>query len=199
VGDGSTPCDLGYRDQGGYFFLVDRAKDMIISAGNNIYAREVEEALLTHPAVLEVAVIGRPDAYWGESVHAVVVLRSGAIAGERELDRPRPRPDRLLQEAEDHRLRRRAAEELLWEGAQDGPQRGSLKSTLIVDSDAGIDDALAVLYLVRSPDAEVLAVGSVHGNVPSEIAARNLLRTLEIAGLDVPVALVRSSADGASL
>jgi acyl-CoA synthetase (AMP-forming)/AMP-acid ligase II len=77
--------DLGYRDQGGYFFLVDRAKDMIISAGNNIYAREVEEALLTHPAVLEVAVIGRPDAYWGESVHAVVVLRSGAIAGEREL------------------------------------------------------------------------------------------------------------------
>ncbi|HEX9494422.1 MAG TPA: long-chain fatty acid--CoA ligase [Candidatus Limnocylindria bacterium] len=69
--------DLGYVDGGGYVFLVDRAKDMIISAGNNIYAREVEEALLTHPAVGEVAVVGVPDADWGESVHAVVVLRAG--------------------------------------------------------------------------------------------------------------------------
>lgn len=77
--------DLGYRDEGGYIFLVDRAKDMIISAGNNIYAREVEEALLTHPTVLEVAVIGRPDDYWGESVHAVVVLRPNSVADEAEL------------------------------------------------------------------------------------------------------------------
>src|SRR5258708_34734739 len=50
---------------------------MISSAGNNIYAREVEEAVLTHPAVGEVAVVGVPDADWGESVHAVVVLRPG--------------------------------------------------------------------------------------------------------------------------
>ena len=77
--------DLGYRDEGGYFFLVDRAKDMIISAGNNIYAREVEEALLTHPGVLEVAVIGRADDYWGESVHAVVVRRPGSDPTEAEL------------------------------------------------------------------------------------------------------------------
>jgi acyl-CoA synthetase (AMP-forming)/AMP-acid ligase II len=69
--------DLGYMDDASYVFLVDRAKDMIISAGNNIYAREVEEALLTHPDVLEAAVIGVPDEYWGESVHAVVVRRTG--------------------------------------------------------------------------------------------------------------------------
>jgi len=77
--------DLGYRDEGGYFFLIDRAKDMIISAGNNIYAREVEEALLTHPGVLEAAVIGRADDYWGESVHAVVVRRPGSAPTEAEL------------------------------------------------------------------------------------------------------------------
>lgn len=61
---------------------------------------------------------------------------------------------------------------------------------VIVDSDAGIDDALALLYLLRCGEAEVLALGSVHGNVPSEVAARNLLRTLEIAGVEnIPVAL----------
>jgi acyl-CoA synthetase (AMP-forming)/AMP-acid ligase II len=70
--------DLGYIDGGGYVFLIDRAKDMIISAGNNIYAREVEEAIITNPSVAEVAVIGVPDPYWGESVHAIVVLREGA-------------------------------------------------------------------------------------------------------------------------
>ncbi len=69
--------DLGYLDDEGYLFLVDRKKDMIISGGENIYSREVEEALALHPAVFEAAVIGLPDAYWGESVHAVVVLKAG--------------------------------------------------------------------------------------------------------------------------
>lgn len=58
-------------------YLVDRAKDMIISGGENIYSTEVEEVLYKHPAVLEAAVFGVPDAKWGEAVHAVVVPRDG--------------------------------------------------------------------------------------------------------------------------
>ena len=61
----------------GYVFLVDRAKDMIISGGENVYSTEVEEVLYKHPAVLEAAVFGVPDATWGEAVHAVVVPRPG--------------------------------------------------------------------------------------------------------------------------
>jgi len=64
--------DLGYRDDESYLYLVDRAKDMIVSGGENIYSTEVEDALASHPAVEEVAVFGVPDARWGESVYAVV-------------------------------------------------------------------------------------------------------------------------------
>jgi long-chain acyl-CoA synthetase len=67
--------DLGYMDALGYVFLVDRAKDMIVSGGENVYCTEVEEILYKHPAVLEAAVFGVPDAHWGEAVHAVVVPR----------------------------------------------------------------------------------------------------------------------------
>ncbi|MDB5848054.1 MAG: hypothetical protein JWP29_1806, partial [Rhodoferax sp.] len=69
--------DMGYLDEDAFLFIVDRKKDMIISGGENIYSREVEEALLMHAAVAEVAVIGAPDEKWGESVAAVVVLRPG--------------------------------------------------------------------------------------------------------------------------
>jgi long-chain acyl-CoA synthetase len=69
--------DLGFMDAAGYLFLVDRAKDMIISGGENVYSTEVEEVLYQHPAVLEAAVFGVPDAKWGEAVHAIVVPRSG--------------------------------------------------------------------------------------------------------------------------
>ena len=72
--------DIGYVDEDGFLFLVDRKKDMIISGGENIYSREVEEAVLRHPAVAECAVVGTPDAKWGESVCAVVVLRAGLPA-----------------------------------------------------------------------------------------------------------------------
>jgi len=78
--------DLGHMDASGYLTLVDRSKDLIISGGSNIYPREVEEVLLQHPAVREVAVIGEADADWGESVLAVIVLRSGAPTGAAELD-----------------------------------------------------------------------------------------------------------------
>jgi long-chain acyl-CoA synthetase len=69
--------DMGYYDQKGYVYIVDRKKDMIISGGENIYPREVEEVLYRHPAVAEAAVIGVPDKLWIERVHALVVLREG--------------------------------------------------------------------------------------------------------------------------
>jgi len=76
--------DMGYFDEEKYLFLVDRKKDMIISGGENIYSREVEEALLTHPLIFETAVIGVPDEKWGETVLAFVVCR-GAQPSESEL------------------------------------------------------------------------------------------------------------------
>lgn len=77
--------DLGHLDAQGFLYLVDRKKDMIISGGENIYSREVEEAIASHPAVREVAVIGVEDDYWGEAVKAVVVLVEGASPTEEEL------------------------------------------------------------------------------------------------------------------
>jgi long-chain acyl-CoA synthetase len=74
--------DLGYRDDEGYLFLVDRAKDMIVSGGENIYSTEVEDALASHPAAEEVAVFGVPDPRWGESVYAVVSVRQPVTAEE---------------------------------------------------------------------------------------------------------------------
>jgi long-chain acyl-CoA synthetase len=77
--------DLATVDEQNYIYIKDRAKDMIISGGENIYSVEVENALYTHPAVLEVAVIGIPDEVWGEAVHAVVVCKPGASATSEEL------------------------------------------------------------------------------------------------------------------
>jgi acyl-CoA synthetase (AMP-forming)/AMP-acid ligase II len=77
--------DVGRMDEDGYIYLVDRKKDMIISGGENIYSREVEDVLYMHPAVREAAVIGVPDDLWGESVKAVVVLKEGASASEGEI------------------------------------------------------------------------------------------------------------------
>ncbi|HEY7010581.1 MAG TPA: AMP-binding protein, partial [Jatrophihabitantaceae bacterium] len=77
--------DAGYLDADGYLFISDRIKDMVITGGENVYPVEVEAVLADHPAVAEVAVIGTPDAKWGEAVTAVVVLRPGAAATEAEL------------------------------------------------------------------------------------------------------------------
>jgi long-chain acyl-CoA synthetase len=70
--------DIGYFDEQGYLFLLDRAKDMVISGGNNVYPREVEEIIILHPKVASCLVFGIPDDYWGEAVHAVVVPKPGA-------------------------------------------------------------------------------------------------------------------------
>jgi acyl-CoA synthetase (AMP-forming)/AMP-acid ligase II len=77
--------DVAIRDADGFITIVDRLHDMIVSGGFNVYPREVEDALSSHPAVLESAVVGRPDPEWGERVHAVVVLRPGAVATASEL------------------------------------------------------------------------------------------------------------------
>jgi long-chain acyl-CoA synthetase len=77
--------DVGYLDDAGYLFLVDRAKDMIISGGENVYSVEVENALASHPAIAQVAVIGIPHDLWGEAVHAICVLKPGATATPDEL------------------------------------------------------------------------------------------------------------------
>jgi long-chain acyl-CoA synthetase len=76
--------DIGRLDEDGFLTLLDRSKDLVICGGNNVYPREVEEVLLQHAAVAEVAVIGRPDAQWGEALVAYVVLRSPL--GAEELD-----------------------------------------------------------------------------------------------------------------
>jgi long-chain acyl-CoA synthetase len=84
-GDWLHTGDLASRDDQFFFFVVDRKKDMIISGGENIYSTEVENALYTHPAILEAAVFGVPDPKWGERVHAVVVLKPGQHTTPEEL------------------------------------------------------------------------------------------------------------------
>jgi long-chain acyl-CoA synthetase len=78
VGDRFLTGDIGYMDKDGYFYLVDRKKDMIISGGFNVYPQMIEQAIYEHPAVHEVIVIGIPDAYRGEAAKAFVKLRAGA-------------------------------------------------------------------------------------------------------------------------
>ena len=77
-----TAGDYGYFDEDGYLFMLDRRTDLIISGGVNIYPAEIEQHLLTHPLVNDVAVIGVPDPEWGSSVLAVVQPSAGAAAGE---------------------------------------------------------------------------------------------------------------------
>jgi acyl-CoA synthetase (AMP-forming)/AMP-acid ligase II len=77
--------DIGVMDEDGYLFIVDRLKDMIVSGGENIAGSEVERVLYEHHAVLEAAVVGRPDERWGEVPVAFVVLRAGDAASAEEL------------------------------------------------------------------------------------------------------------------
>lgn len=78
--------DMGYMDEEGFFYIVDRKKDMIIAGGFNIYPREIEEVLYEHPAIQEMVVAGVPDPYRGETVKAYIVLKEGANVTEKELD-----------------------------------------------------------------------------------------------------------------
>jgi long-chain acyl-CoA synthetase len=77
--------DIGYQDAAGYFFILDRLKDMIVTGGENVYSVEVEAVIYQHPAVREAAVFGIPDPKWGELVMAVVVLKPGKVLSADEL------------------------------------------------------------------------------------------------------------------
>src|SRR3546814_7892670 len=80
--------DVGHMDDDGFLFIGDRLKDMIISGGENIFSAEVENALGSHPAILDCAVIGVPDPRWGERVHAIVRLREGMVADADRSEEP---------------------------------------------------------------------------------------------------------------
>jgi long-chain acyl-CoA synthetase len=77
--------DICLKDDGGYIYYVDRIKDMIVRGGENVYPREIEEVITTHPAVLEVAIIGVPHERLGEEIMAVVVLKKGASVTDKEI------------------------------------------------------------------------------------------------------------------
>ena len=77
--------DIGYLDADNYLFIVDRAKDMIISGGFNVYSAEVEQAVMEHPAVQDCAVVGLPDDKWGERVTAVVQLHPGQSVTDHDI------------------------------------------------------------------------------------------------------------------
>ena len=102
--------DMAKVDEDGYFFIVDRKKDLIIRGGYNVYPREVEEVLYEHPAVLEVAVVGVPDEALGEEVGAAVVLCKGEARERRRAEGLRQGPGRRLQVPPQDLVRGRAAQ-----------------------------------------------------------------------------------------
>ena len=113
VGDRFLTGDIGYMDADGYFYLVDRKKDMIISGGFNVYPQMIEQAMYEHPAVHEVIVIGIPDDYRGEAAKAFVKLRDGAAPFSLdELQDVSRRQARQARNSRSARIRRRAAAHL---------------------------------------------------------------------------------------
>ena len=113
--------DAGYLDADGYLYIHDRVKDMIVSGGENVYPAEVENVLMGHPAIADVAVIGVPDERWGETVKAIVVLEPGGAARRRRRDRLRTRAPRPLQVPDQRRRRRRAAAQPQRQDPEEGP------------------------------------------------------------------------------
>jgi acyl-CoA synthetase (AMP-forming)/AMP-acid ligase II len=79
--------DIGYRDDDGFIYIVDRKKDMIISGGFNLFSIEIEQAVTAHPAVQDCAVVGIPDEKWGETVLAAIELKPGCDFDEAEMIR----------------------------------------------------------------------------------------------------------------
>lgn len=77
--------DLAKVDEEGYFYIVDRKKDMIVSSGENVYPREIEEALMRHRAITDIAVVGVPHQTWGETFKAFVVIKKGEKITEKEV------------------------------------------------------------------------------------------------------------------
>ena len=101
--------DMGRADEQGYTAIVDRKKDMIVTGGENVYSKEVEDVIYTVAGVAEASIIGLPDPHWGENVTAVVVAAPGATVTEDDVIAACRAVARRLQEAEAGVLRRRAA------------------------------------------------------------------------------------------
>ena len=120
--------DAGHLDKDGYLYLVDRVNDMIVTGGENVYSIEVENAIASHPAVAQVAVIGVPHDVWGEQVHAVVVLAAGAAASEDEIRAHAALDDRELQGAEVGRVPDRAAPAVGRDEAVEASTAGGLRA-----------------------------------------------------------------------
>ena len=111
--------DAGYIDEDGFIFIKDRIKDMIVSGSENVYPAEVEAVLAGHPDIVECAVIGVPDAKWGETVKAVVVKRARQHASTKQgLHRLGARQARRLQAPALGRLHRQAAAQRQRQAAQ---------------------------------------------------------------------------------
>ena len=124
--------DAGYFDADGYLYLHDRIKDMVVSGGENVYPAEVENVLLSHPAIVDAAVIGVPDAKWGETVKAIVVLAPGDSARRGRRHRALPRqpgalqvPDLGRRHATPCRATRRARSSSVSCGRPTGPARNA--------------------------------------------------------------------------
>ena len=109
--DGLRTGDVGFIDERGWFYLVDRSKDMIVASGFKIWPREVEEVLYQHPAVREAAVVGIPDPYRGETVKAVISLKAGHSATAKRAQGLRARADGCLQVSAGRRDHGRVAED----------------------------------------------------------------------------------------
>ena len=118
--------DAGYLDEDGYLYIHDRVKDMIVSGGENVYPAEVENVLMAHPAIADVAVIGVPHEKWGETAKAIVVGRARQ-RGDRGRDhRLRQGAAGHVQVPDDGRVDRRAAAQPERQGPQEGPPRALL-------------------------------------------------------------------------
>ena len=115
--------DIGYLDADGYLYIHDRVKDMIVSGGENIYPAEVENVLMSHPAIADVAVIGVPSEKWGESPKAIVVLQPGGGTRRGGHHRLRPRAAGEVQVPDERRLHRRPAAQPERQDPQEGPPR----------------------------------------------------------------------------
>ena len=125
--------DLGYVDEDGFYFIVDRAKDLVIRGGYNVYPREIEEVLYAHPAILEAAVIGKPDERLGEEVVAVVALREGASRERRGDHRLLPGAAGGLQVPAGDPVHGRAAQGTLRQDPQGRPARRLGRLALLHD------------------------------------------------------------------
>ena len=128
--------DLGYRDGDGYYFVVGRRKELIIKGGENIAPREIDEALLRHPAVLEAAAVGIPDPDYGQDILACVVLKPGDALRRGGTARALPGAARALQGAAPAAPRRRAAQGPFGQGAAVEAARSAVSSGLPTDGSA---------------------------------------------------------------